>query len=121
MNLSKIKTIKIHNTLVEAYPYFININTEKTNTHSRIRPKDFSVIQIIKILECLTTGDKTFNHFYKCSNFGLKRSFLNYINLCLDFDFIEKERDGNKRNSKTEYHLKEKGKIFLDLFKHASS
>lgn len=120
MNLSKIKTIKIHNLLVDAYPYFISQSMDKTNSHSRIRPRDFSIIQIIKILECLTTGEKSFCHFFKCSNFGLKRSFINYVNLCIDFNFIGKEKTGDKRNSPTEYYLKEKGKIFLDLFKNAS-
>ena len=112
MNLSKIKTIKIHNILAEQYPYFISKKTEKTSTHTRIRPRDFSIIQIIKILECLTTGEKSFSHFYKCSNFGLKRSFLNYVDLCMDFGFIEKE----KQEYLTVYRIREKGKIFLDLF-----
>lgn len=121
MNLSKQRTIKIHNIIIDSYPYFILSKTEKNLTHSRIRPKDFSIIQIIKTLECLTTGDKTFSHFFKCSNFGLRKSFINYINFCIAFGFIEKEKLGLNRNSSTIYHIKEKGKIFLDLFKHASS
>lgn len=121
MNLHKIKTYKVRNKLIEQYPYFIIEVTESSQRFSRIRGKDFSIIQVIKMLNTLIEGGKSFSNFYRDSNFGYRRSFINYLNLCVDFGFIDKEKYGDKIHSRTMFRLKEKGRIFLDLFKDASS
>ena len=117
MNFHNIRTSILNNDLVDQYPYFISEIKQKKLNHSRIKTKDFSLISIIKILECLYDGEKSFSNFYLLSGIGMKRSFLNYINLCSYFNLIEKERLGVYMY----YRLKEKGKILLDLFRNDSS
>jgi predicted transcriptional regulator len=47
----------------------------------------------------------------------MKRSFLNYLRLCLDYGFVRKEPDG----SCMMYTITEKGRIMLSLFLQKSN
>ena len=112
MNIHKIRSSRVRNIIVEEYPYFIAEIKQKDQINTRIVSKDFSILHVIRLLECLQNKDESFNDFLLKSGFGHKRSFLNYLNLCLEFNFIEKDQLGHKMY----YRLMERGKIFLDLF-----
>lgn len=121
MNLHNIRTSKITNELIEQHFYFISEIKTTSSSFSRIKTKDFSIIQTIKLLESLSDGEKSFSQLYRVSNFGMKQSFIKYTNLCVTFNFIKKEKFGKNKNSPVLFTLTEKGKIFLDLFRNASS
>ena len=117
MNMHRVTAFKIRNDIICDYPYFITEIKDQDQTNTRMIGKEFSILSVIKLLECLSEGNLSFQKFYLSSGFGMKRSFLNYLNLCLHFKFIEKEQQGHR----VYYRLREKGKVFLDLFKHDNS
>ncbi len=54
----------------------------------------------------------TFSELYSKSNIRMKRSFLNYLDLCINYDFITKKPMGQN----VIYSITEKGTIMLNLF-----
>ena len=114
MNLHKVRTSKMSNQLVGDYSYFISEIKEQDSMNTRFIAKDFSMISIIKMLSCLQAGDRPFHDFYLASGFGMKRSFINYSNMCRHFGLIEKEAVGKMY---VYYRITEKGKLLLDLFR----
>lgn len=114
----------VSNTVIDNYPYFISELIERTEVNSKIIAKDFSLISIIKLLDCLKSDELSAKVFFMESGIYMKRSFLNYTSLCLKFGFIKKER-GDTRfrrggGKMVYYSITEKGKILLDLFNHES-
>lgn len=107
-------TTRIRNETLEQFPYFINKILSNTSSHTRIIVKNFSTLTIIKMLHCLENNERNASEFYLKSGVGMKRVFLRYVNLCLEFRLIQKERCGAKN---VIYSVTERGKIFLDLFK----
>ncbi|MDE1842744.1 MAG: hypothetical protein KGH95_03745 [Thaumarchaeota archaeon] len=78
----------------------------------RTRARDFSTISILKLLYQLRCNPMTFSDLYVKSNIRMKRSFLNYLHLCMSYNFIKKEPKG----SNMVYSITDKGRIMLDLF-----
>lgn len=114
MNLHKIKSLQLGNQLVEDHPYFILELGEKSLDNTRVRPRNFSIIQTIRMLESLKDKEESYAKLFRKTNWGMKKSFINYIHFCLNFNLIKKERVGHFMI----YNITEKGKIFLDLFKN---
>ena len=112
MNFHKVTSSKVPNEIVEIYPYFIGQIVGQDDSNTRIKGREFYVMSILKILYPLSQGDKTFQELYNCSTFGYKKGFLNYLDMCKTFGFIEK----NKLSYYMWYRITEKGKIFLELF-----
>ena len=54
----------------------------------------------------------TFSELYSKSNIRMKRSFLNYLDLCINYDFITKKPMGQN----VIYSITEKGTTMLNLF-----
>ena len=54
----------------------------------------------------------TFSDLYSKSKIRMKKSFLNYLHLCMDYNFIQKESVG----ANMIYSITEKGHIMLNLF-----
>ena len=117
MNLHKIKTLQLNNQLPETYPYLIMELGDRSLNYTRVRPKNFTIIQVIRLLDCLIDGDISYARLFRKSGWGMKKSFINYIHFCVHFRLIKKEKVGQYMI----YSLSEKGKIFLDLFKNAST
>ena len=117
MNLHNIRTFQLSNELVESYPYFISELIDQSLNYTRVKQKDFSIIQILRLLECLNDGEESYAKLFRRTGWGLKKSFINYMHFCLHFHLTKKERLGHFMM----YSLTEKGKIFLDLFRNASS
>jgi len=106
-------TMTIQNDIMQAFPYFIKESQEISITSSRIRIRQFSVITIIKLLSALNHYDMSMSELYRMSNIIMKRSYLNYLKMCVNFGFMEKQNRGQY----SYYHITEKGKTLLDLFR----
>ena len=78
----------------------------------KTRARDFSTISILKLLYQLRCSPMTFSDLYVKSNIRMKRSFLNYLHLCLSYNFIRKDPKG----SNMVYSITDKGRTMLDLF-----
>ena len=79
--------------------------------------RDFSTLSLLKLLYQLKGNPMTFSHLYSKSKIRMKRSFLNYLHLCVDYNFIEKEAVGPN----VIYTITDKGRVMLNLFIHKSN
>ena len=59
----------------------------------------------------------TFTNLYSKSKIRMKRSFLNYLHLCVNYNFIEKEAVGPN----VIYTITDKGRVMLNLFMQKSN
>ena len=78
----------------------------------KARTKDFSTLSLLKLLYQIRTKSMTFSELYSKSNIRMKRSFLNYLDLCINYNFITKKPMGQN----VIYSITEKGTIMLNLF-----
>ena len=78
----------------------------------KARTKDFSTLSLLKLLYQIKTNSMTFSELYSKSNIRMKRSFLNYLDLCINYDFITKKPMGQN----VIYSITEKGTTMLNLF-----
>lgn len=83
----------------------------------RARTRDYSTLTLIKLLYQLSCHTMTFSDLYENSKIRMKRSFLNYLHLCIDYNFVRKESAG----ACVEYSITERGRIMLNLFLHKSN
>ena len=83
----------------------------------KARTRDYSTLSLLKLLYQLRGNPMTFSDLYSKSKIRMKRSFLNYLHLCVDYNFIQKEAVG----SNMIYSLTDKGRIMLNLFMHKSN
>lgn len=96
---------------------FIIKRDEQVLDAVKTRARDFSTISILKLLYQLKCSPMTFSDLYVKSNIRMKRSFLNYLNLCISYNFIRKD----PRGSNMVYSITDKGRTMLDLFMQKSS
>ena len=54
----------------------------------------------------------SFSELYSKSNIRMKKSFLNYLHLCINYNFLEKNAVGPNMI----YSITEKGQTMLELF-----
>ncbi|HSB83117.1 MAG TPA: hypothetical protein VLD64_01345 [Nitrosarchaeum sp.] len=78
----------------------------------KARTRDYSTLSLLKLLYQLRGNPMTFSDLYSKSKIRMKRSFLNYLHLCVDYNFIQKEAVG----SNMIYSLTDKGRVMLNLF-----
>jgi len=83
----------------------------------KARTRDYSTLSLLKLLYMLKGNPMTFSDLYSKSKIRMKRSFLNYLHLCVDYNFVQKEAVG----SNVMYSITDKGRIMLNLFIHKSS
>ena len=74
--------------------------------------RDYSTLSLLKLLYQLSNNSMTFSDLYTKSKIRMKKSFLNYLRLCLDYDFITKKPSG----ANVLYSITENGTTMLDLF-----
>ena len=91
---------------------FIIQRDEQVLDAVKARTKDFSTLSLLKLLYQIRTNSMTFSELYSKSNIRMKRSFLNYLDLCITYDFIRKKPVGQN----VIYSITEKGTTMLNLF-----
>ena len=78
----------------------------------KARTRDYSTLSLLKLLYQLRNNSITFSDLYAKSKIRMKRSFLNYLNLCLNYKFITKKSVGPN----VIYSITENGATMLNLF-----
>ena len=103
--------------VAEQFEDFIIEKEEQVLDAVKARTRDFSTLSLLKLLYQLKGNPMTFSHLYSKSKIRMKRSFLNYLHLCVDYNFIEKEAVGPN----VIYTITDKGRLMLNLFMQKSN
>ncbi|AJW71259.1 MULTISPECIES: hypothetical protein [Nitrosopumilus] len=96
---------------------FIIQRDEQVLDAVKARTRDFSTLSLIKLLYQLRGNPMTFSDLYSKSKIRMKKSFLNYLHLCVDYNFIKKEAVGPNMI----YTITDKGRTMLNLFMQKSN
>jgi len=91
---------------------FIIKREEQVLDAVKARTRDYSTLSLLKLLYQLHNNSMTFSDLYTKSKIRMKKSFLNYLHLCLDYKFITKKPVGPN----VIYSITENGSTMLDLF-----
>jgi hypothetical protein len=83
----------------------------------KARTRDYSTLSLLKLLYQLRGNPMTFSNLYSKSKIRMKKSFLNYLHLCVNYNFVQKEAVG----SNMIYSITDKGRTMLNLFIHKSN
>ena len=103
--------------VAEQFEDFIIEREEQVLDAVKARTRDLSTLSLLKLLYQLKGNPMTFSHLYSKSKIRMKRSFLNYLHLCVDYNFIEKEAVGPN----VIYTITDKGRLMLNLFMQKSN
>nr|ABZ07310.1 hypothetical protein ALOHA_HF4000ANIW133I6ctg1g28 [uncultured marine crenarchaeote HF4000_ANIW133I6] len=91
---------------------FIIKREERVLDAVKARTRDYSTLSLLKLLYQLRNNSMTFSDLYNKSKIRMKKSFLNYLHLCLNYKFITKKPVGPN----VIYSITENGSTMLDLF-----
>ena len=91
---------------------FIIKREEQVLDAVKARTRDYSTLSLLKLLYQLHNNSMTFSDLYTKSKIRMKKSFLNYLHLCLNYKFITKKPVGPN----VIYSITENGNTMLDLF-----
>ncbi|TRZ70752.1 MAG: hypothetical protein D4R96_00755, partial [Nitrosopumilaceae archaeon] len=61
----------------------------------KARTRDYSTLSLLKLLYQLRGNPMTFSNLYSKSKIRMKKSFLNYLHLCVNYNFVQKEAVGS--------------------------
>jgi len=103
--------------VADQFEDFIIEREEQVLDAVKARTRDFSTLSLLKLLYQLKGNPMTFSHLYSKSKIRMKRSFLNYLHLCVDYNFIQKEAVGPN----VIYTITDKGRLMLNLFMQKSN
>ena len=103
--------------VADQFEDFIIKRDEQILDAVKARTKDYSTLSLLKLLYQLRGNPMTFSELYSKSKIRMKKSFLNYLHLCVDYNFVKKETVG----SNVIYTITDKGRIMLNLFIHKSN
>ncbi len=98
--------------VADQFDDFIITRDEQVLDAVKARTKDYSTLSLLKLLYQLRGSPMTFSNLYSKSKIRMKKSYLNYLHLCMDYNFIKKEASG----SNVIYSITDKGRVMLDLF-----
>ena len=98
--------------VADQFDDFIIQRNEQVLDAVKARTRDYSTLSLLKLLYQLNGSSLTFSDLYNKSKIRMKKSFLNYLRLCLDYDFITKKPVG----ANVLYSITENGTTMLDLF-----
>ena len=98
--------------VAEQFDDFIIYRDEEVLDAVKARTRDFSTLSLLKLLYQVRSNPMTFSDLYTKSKIRMKRSFLNYIDLCLKYNFLKKEAVGPN----VIYSITDNGAIMLNLF-----
>ncbi|MBM3911234.1 MAG: hypothetical protein FJ356_06255, partial [Thaumarchaeota archaeon] len=91
---------------------FIIKRDEQVLDAIKARARDYSTLSLLKLLYQVRSTPMTFSDLYSKSKIRMKRSFLNYLHLCVDYNFVKKEAVGPN----VIYSITDKGRVMLNLF-----
>ena len=103
--------------VADQFEDFIIKRDEQVLDAVKARARDYSTLSLLKLLYQLRGNPMTFSDLYSKSKIRMKKSFLNYLHLCVDYNFIKKESVG----SNVIYSITDKGRTMLDLFMQKSN
>jgi predicted transcriptional regulator len=103
--------------VAEQFEDFIIKRDEQVLDAVKARTKDYSTLSLLKLLYQLRGNSMTFSELYSKSKIRMKRSFLNYLHLCVNYNFIKKEASG----ANMIYSITDKGHTMLGLFMQKSN
>ena len=98
--------------VADQFDDFIIQRGEQVLNTVKARTKDFSTLSLLKLLYQVKTKKMSFSELYSKSNIRMKKSFLNYLHLCINYNFLEKNAVGPNMI----YSITEKGQTMLELF-----
>ena len=98
--------------VAERFEGFIIQRDEQVLDAVRAKTKEFSTLSLLKLLYQLNSNPMTFSDLYSKSKIRMKKSFLNYLHLCLNYKFITKKSIGQN----VFYSITENGMTMLNLF-----
>lgn len=98
--------------VADQFEDFIIKRDEQVLDAVKARARDYSTLSLLKLLYQLRGNSMTFSDLYSKSKIRMKKSFLNYLHLCVDYNFIKKEAVGPN----VIYSITDKGRTMLDLF-----
>jgi len=98
--------------VAEQFSDFIIEKDEEVLDAVKARTRDYSTLSLIKLLYQLRGNSMTFSDLYVKSKIRMKKSFLNYLHLCLNYKFITKKPTGQN----VFYSITENGMTMLNLF-----
>ena len=98
--------------VAEQFSDFIIQRDEQVLDAVKARTRDYSTLSLIKLLYQLRGNSMTFSNLYTKSKIRMKRAFINYLHLCLNYEFITKKPVG----ANVIYSITEKGMNMLEMF-----
>ena len=98
--------------VADQFADFIIERDEQVLDAVKARTRDYSTLSLIKLLYQLRGNPLTFSDLYTKSKIRMKKSFLNYLHLCLNYKFITKKPVGVN----VIYTITEKGMNMLGMF-----
>ena len=98
--------------VADQFDDFIIQRCEQVLNTVKARTKDFSTLSLLKLLYQVKTKEMSFSELYSKSNIRMKKSFLNYLHLCINYNFLEKNAVGPNMI----YSITEKVQTMLELF-----
>ncbi len=98
--------------VADQFKDFIIKRDEEVLDAVRARTRDYSTLSLLKLLYQLRCNPLTFSNLYSKSKIRMKRSFLNYLHLCVNYNFVKKEAVG----ANMIYSITDKGRTMLNLF-----
>ena len=98
--------------VADLFSDFIIQREEQVLDAVKARTRDYSTLSLLKLLYQLHNNSMTFSDLYTKSKIRMKKSFLNYLHLCLNYKFITKKPVGPN----VIYSITENGSTMLDLF-----
>ena len=103
--------------VADQFEDFIIKRGEQVLDAVKARTRDYSTLSLLKLLYQVRSTPMTFSNLYSRSKIRMKRSFLNYLRLCVDYNFVQKEIIGPN----TIYSITDKGRVMLNLFMEKSN
>ena len=103
--------------VADKFADFIIKRHERVLDAVKARTRDYSTLSLLKLLYQLRGNPMTFSNLYSKSKIRMKKSFLNYLHLCVNYNFIKKEPVG----SNVIYSITDKGRTMLGLFMQKSN
>jgi len=100
--------------VADQFDDFIITRAEQVLDAVKARTRDYSTLSLLKLLYQLRGNPLTFTNLYSKSKIRMKKSFLNYLRLCVNYNFIKKEAVGPN----VIYSITDKGRTMLNLFMH---
>jgi len=100
--------------VADQFDDFIITRAERVLDAVKARTRDYSTLSLLKLLYQLRGNPMTFSDLYSKSKIRMKKSFLNYLRLCVNYNFIKKEPVGPN----VIYSITDKGRTMLNLFMH---